>query len=104
VDQPKNPDICSVFALYKLFASPEQQAALATRYRAGGMGYGEAKQALFEIAWQFFADARARREKLEADPATLEDILHDGAARARRKAAEVLDRARKACGLGIKAK
>jgi tryptophanyl-tRNA synthetase len=99
VDQPKNPDTCSVFALYKLFASPEQQAALANRYRAGGMGYGEAKQALFEIAWQFFADARARREKLEADPATLEGILRDGATRARRKAAEVLDRARKACGL-----
>ena len=33
---------------YQLFASPEQQAALAERYRAGGMGYGEAKQALFE--------------------------------------------------------
>ncbi|MBI5761093.1 MAG: tryptophan--tRNA ligase [Planctomycetales bacterium] len=99
VEEAKNPDTCSVFALYKLFSSPERQSELAARYRAGGMGYGEAKQELFEIAWQFFAEARTRREKLAADPSTLRDILKDGAERARRKAAEVLDRARKACGL-----
>ena len=99
VEEAKNPDTCSVFALYKLFSSPERQSELAARYRAGGMGYGDAKQELFEIAWQFFAEARTRREKLAADPATLRDILKDGAERARRKAGEVLDRARKACGL-----
>src|SRR5262245_16803826 len=42
VEAPKNPEKCNLFTLYKLFASPEQQAALAARYRAGGMGYGEA--------------------------------------------------------------
>src|SRR5262245_7679467 len=99
VEAPKNPDTCHLFTLYKLFASPEQQAALAARYRAGGMGYGEAKQALFEIAMEYFAPARARREKLAADPAGVAAMLRDGAARARAKGAEVLDRARKACGL-----
>jgi tryptophanyl-tRNA synthetase len=99
VEAPKDPGKCNLFALYKLFASPEQQAALAGRYRAGGMGYGEAKQALFEISLAHFAEARAMREKLVADPASVEGILRDGASRARAKAAEVLDRARKACGL-----
>ena len=99
VESPKDPETCSLFTLYKLFASPDQQAALAARYRAGGMGYGEAKQALFEIAWDHFAVARERREKLAADPETIEEILRAGALRARRKGAEVLDRARTACGL-----
>jgi tryptophanyl-tRNA synthetase len=99
VEAPKNPDTCHLFTLYKLFSTPEQQAALADRYRAGGMGYGEAKQTLFEIARDYFAPARERREKLAADPAAIQDILRDGAQRARAKAGEVLDRARRACGL-----
>jgi tryptophanyl-tRNA synthetase len=99
VEEPKNPDADSVFALYKLFASPEEQQALAARYRAGGMGYGEAKTALYDASMRYFAEARARREKLAADPDTLEDILQTGAAKARAKAQEVLDRARKAVGL-----
>jgi len=100
VEVPKNPETCNLFTLYKLFASPGEQQALAERYRAGGMGYGEAKQALFEIANSHFAPARERREKLAADSATLHDILDDGAKKARAKGAEVLDRARAACGLG----
>jgi tryptophanyl-tRNA synthetase len=99
VEAPKNPETCHLFTLYKLFASPEQQAALAERYRAGGMGYGEAKQLLFEIARDHFAAARERREKLAADPATIQNILRDGSQRARAKGAAVLDRARRACGL-----
>jgi tryptophanyl-tRNA synthetase len=98
VEAPKDPEKCNLFTLYKLFASADQQAALATRYRAGGMGYGEAKQALFEIAMEHFVAARAKRERLVANPASVEEILRDGAARARAKAGEVLDRARKACG------
>lgn len=99
VQEPKNPDADSVFALYKLFASPEEQQALAARYRAGGMGYGDAKSALYEAAMSYFAEARDRRAKLIADPDTLEDILQAGAAKARAKAQEVVDRVRKAVGL-----
>ncbi|MBS0267078.1 MAG: tryptophan--tRNA ligase [Planctomycetes bacterium] len=98
VEAAKDPDACHIFTLYKLFASPEQQSALAERYRAGGMGYGEAKQALFEQARDHFAAARERREKLAADPATVKDILREGARRAREKGQEVLDRARQAVG------
>ena len=99
VEAPKDPDACSIFTLYKLFAAPEQQAALAERYRAGGMGYGEAKQALYDAAMDYFAEARARREKLAADPHTVEDVLIAGAKKARRKGQEVLARVRQACGL-----
>ena len=100
MEAPKNPDTCSVFALYQLFATPEQQAALSDRYRAGGMGYGEAKQALFEAAMSYFADARARRAELAANPSQVEDVLLAGAKKARAKGQAVLQRVRDACGLG----
>ncbi|MCH7988089.1 MAG: tryptophan--tRNA ligase, partial [Planctomycetes bacterium] len=96
---PKDPDHCTIFTLYKLFAAQEQQSALAERYRAGGMGYGEAKQTLYDAAMEYFAEARERREKFLADPDTVEDILQAGAKKAREKGSEVLDRARTACGL-----
>lgn len=99
VEDPKDPDTSSIYQLYQLFATSEQQAALAGRYRAGGMGYGEAKQALFDAAWTHFAEASERRAELTQDLDTLEDILQDGARRARAKGAEVLDRVRTACGL-----
>ena len=99
VDDPKKPETCAVFDLYKLFATEEQQAELAERYRAGGMGYGVAKGLVYEAATEHFAEARERREQLEQNPDTLEDILRDGATRARAVGREVLDRVRSACGL-----
>jgi tryptophanyl-tRNA synthetase len=103
VDEPKDPETCSIFALFKLFANESEQAALAAKYRAGGMGYGEAKQALFDKASEYFAPARDRRAQLEARPDLLEDILRTGAAKARAKGRDVLDRARAACGLAPRA-
>lgn len=99
VEAPKTPETCSVFTLYKLFAGPAQQEELAARYRAGGMGYGEAKQTLYDAAMEYFGPSRERREQLAADPETLEAILTDGARKARTKGQEVLDRVRSACGL-----
>lgn len=100
VEESKDPETCSVFTLYKLFANEEQQAALAAKYRAGGMGYGEAKQALYDGAMAVFGPAFERRAQLAANPDTVRDILRDGAKKARAKAAQVLDKARAACGLG----
>ena len=102
VEEPKDPETCSVFTLYKLFANEEQQTALAAKYRAGGMGYGEAKQALYDQAMETFGPAFERRRQLAEDPNTVRDILHEGAKQARVKATEVLQRARDACGLGRK--
>ena len=72
---------------------------LADKYRAGGMGYGEAKQALYDAAMAYFGEARVRREQLSADPHTVEDILVAGAKKARKKGQAVLARVRQACGL-----
>jgi tryptophanyl-tRNA synthetase len=99
LEAPKDPDTCTVFALYRLFASAEEQAALAARYRAGGYGYGTAKKALFEALWEYLKPFRIRREALAADPARVEAILQAGAARARREARVTLDAARAAMGL-----
>jgi tryptophanyl-tRNA synthetase len=63
------------------------------------MGYGAAKQLLFEAAWNYFASARARRDLLLAQPERVSQILADGARRAREKAGEVLARARRAAGV-----
>jgi tryptophanyl-tRNA synthetase len=92
-----------VFALYQLFASPEQQAILAARYRAGGMGYGEAKQAVFDASMAYFQPAREKRAELVANPTYVEGVLQAGAIKARAKGKEVLKRVRQACGLGAHA-
>lgn len=102
VENPKNPDTCSIFTLFKLFANAEEQDALAARYRAGGMGYGEAKQALYEKAEVFFGPARERRAALAADLPYVQDVLAAGAKRAREKARAVLDRAKAACGVSTR--
>ena len=99
LEAPKNPDTCNVFALHKLFASAEEQEALAARYRAGGMGYGEAKKALAEKFEAHFAPMRAKREELAANPERVEAVLRDGAARARAVARGLIDQARRAVGL-----
>lgn len=99
VEDVKDPDTCPVFDLFRLFATEDQQAELAGRYRAGGMGYGEAKAMLHESAMDYFAGAFDRRADLENRPDDVEDILQTGARRAREKAAEVVERVRTACGL-----
>ena len=99
MEDPKNPDTCSVFDLYRLFANETQQQELTSRYRAGGMGYGEAKAQLHDAAMKYFGDAFEHRRELEQHPDNVEDILQAGAAVARAKAQEVVDRAKQACGL-----
>ncbi len=99
LEDPKDPDDCAVFDLYQLFASSEEQAQLADRYRAGGMGYGEAKTQLFESATKYFAEAVDRRVDFENRPDDVEDILQAGASAAQTKARDVVDRAKQACGL-----
>jgi len=99
LEDPKDPDKCNVFALYKLVASGEETEALAERYRQGGFGYGDAKKALHEALQTHFAAFREKRDKLKADPDFVESVLQDGAARARAEARKTLDVARMATGL-----
>lgn len=89
-----------VIQLYELFATPAEVAAMRERYAAGGYGFGNAKKLLLECVEAHMAPFRARRRELEADPGVVEQVLHDGAARARQVIGPTLERARAACGLG----
>jgi tryptophanyl-tRNA synthetase len=74
---------------------------MAAVYQRGGFGYGQVKKALADAAEEYFAAAHVRRNELEADRQRVDQILADGAARARRKARQVLDRAKMALGLTL---
>ena len=95
----KDPDTCNVFALYKLFASEAEREALAARYRAGGMGYGEAKKALAEKFEAHFGPLRAKRDELANNLDYVESVLRNGAERARAEAHKTVKKARQAVGL-----
>jgi tryptophanyl-tRNA synthetase len=85
--------------LLKLLAPAAIAAELEERLRAGGLGYGDLKKTLFEHYWNFFAAARARRAELLANPDYVDNVLRDGAERARAVASGVIARARRAAGL-----
>jgi len=99
VEAPKDPETSSIVALYRLFAPAEEVAVMEAEFRAGGVGYGDFKKRLFGAIWDYFAPARARREEILRDPATVETILRRGAERAGGIAAETLARVRRAVGL-----
>lgn len=99
LEAPKDPDTCNVLALYRMFASQDEQAEMAERYRAGGYGYGTAKQALSEKVWKYFEPFRDKRRELEANLDYVESVLGAGAERARAEAGKTLAAARRAAGL-----
>jgi tryptophanyl-tRNA synthetase len=94
LEEPKNPDTCKVFALYKLIASAQQVKDMETKYRSGGFGYGHAKQALLEAILTTYKEERTRYDYFMNNPAELEAILQDGEKRARIIANETLKRVR----------
>jgi tryptophanyl-tRNA synthetase len=85
--------------LLKLVAPADVSTDYENRLRAGGLGYGDLKKALFEHYWNYFSAARARRAELAANMDHVAAVLRDGAQRARAVADQVLARARKASGL-----
>ena len=85
--------------LLRLVATKDIALDFEHRLRAGGLGYGDLKKALFEHYWNYFAAARARRAELAANLDHVEAVLRDGAVRARAVASVVLQRARKASGI-----
>lgn len=98
LEEPKNPDTCHTFALYKLLASTEQVAEMRSNYVNGGYGFGHAKQALFELILTKFADQRARFDELMANPSEIDAALQIGAEKARQVANGVLKRVRTKVG------
>ena len=98
LEDPKDPEDCNVFALYSLLANPNQTEALKQQYLAGGMGYGHAKQALFELILETFEEPRKRYDYYQANPAEVTIALTKGAKKAREIAHEVLLRVRNKIG------
>ena len=99
VEEPKPTEDSSILALYKLFASEGDYQTMLADHQNGGVGYGDFKKRLADAYWDFFAPMRARRDEILADPGYVDQVLADGAARARVEAAKVLARVRKATGL-----
>jgi tryptophanyl-tRNA synthetase len=99
VDEPKDPETSQIYLLYQLFASAHEQRELASRYHAGGMGWGEAKEELFRVVNRELRPLRERFEAIMADPEALDRILAQGAEKARIIAACTVNRFRKAAGI-----
>jgi tryptophanyl-tRNA synthetase len=99
VEEPKDPDTSQIFQLYKLFADNGEQAALAARFRSGGMGWGEAKEELFRSVNVRLSPIREHFNSIMADIPSLEKILKQGAEKARPIAAATVGRFRKAAGI-----
>ncbi|HEV7221416.1 MAG TPA: tryptophan--tRNA ligase [Pirellulales bacterium] len=99
MDEAKEPEDDHLFQLYSLFAADAEREEMAALYRRGGFGYGHVKTALADIADRFLAEPRRRRAELAGHPERVREILADGASRARKKAAAVLERVQKACGV-----
>lgn len=99
IEEPKNPESCNLFALYSLFAMPEEIRELDKRYRQGGLGYGHVKEELFQKMEAYFAKAREERKRLVNERQQVEQWLREGAEKARAVIQPTLAAARLACGL-----
>jgi tryptophanyl-tRNA synthetase len=98
LEDPKDPDTCNVFALYKLLANDSQIAEMRTNYEGGNYGYGHAKQALFELIIDQMAKEREIFDYYMQNTNELILKLEEGEQKAREIGLGVLDRVRKKIG------
>lgn len=101
VEAKKDPDKCNLFNIYKLFLSEKEEKDLRKRYESGGLKYGEVKKELFEVIWDYFAEARVKREALVNDKEYINRILKQGAEKAREVALGTLKKVKQITGLSI---
>lgn len=98
LEDPKDPDTCNLFAIYKLVASAEEVAAMRDNYTAGGYGYGHAKQALYDLLTTRFREEREKYHYYMENTDKIEEALQLGAEKARLTAREVIQRVREKLG------
>ena len=98
LEEPKNPDTCNLFSLYKLVATPNEVSEMRAKYEAGGYGYGHAKQAFFELIVERFATERDQYNYYMANISEIDKALELGAAKAAKVADSVLARVRNKLG------
>ena len=99
VEAPKPTEASTILALYELFATTAEYSAMVADHENGGTGYGDFKKRLADAYWDYFAPMRARRAEITADAGYVDQVLAEGALRAREEAGRVLARVRKAVGL-----
>ncbi len=99
VEEPKDPEGCTIFSLYKLFADENRRGTIKEKYLAGGMGWGTAKQELFEVMDLELAPMRDKYNKLINDRAYIDELLKKGALSAREIAAGKIDSLRRIIGI-----
>ncbi|MFL1894357.1 tryptophan--tRNA ligase [Aquimarina sp. 2-A2] len=98
LEEPKDPDTCNVFALYKLLANTEQIETMRNNYEGGNYGYGHAKQALYEVIIAKYSKERELYNYYMSNLNEVDEILKKGAQKASVTASEVLNRVRKQVG------
>jgi tryptophanyl-tRNA synthetase len=98
MEEPKNPDNCNVFNIYKLLASDEQVAEMRKNYEGGNYGYGHAKQALFELIVEKYAKERELYNHYMENLDELQKKLEKGEEKAAEIAVKTLGRVRKVLG------
>lgn len=98
LDDEKDPSTCNVFQLYKLIASADQRAQMELNYKTKGYGYGHAKSELLQLVLTHFAKERELFNYYQENPSKIDEILAEGAKKARAIAKVTLNRARKAIG------
>lgn len=98
LEDPKNPDTCNLFALYKIVASPEQIAEMRSNYEGGNYGYGHAKQAFYELILEKYATQRERYNHYMDNLDEIDAALAIGTEKAQKVANDVLTRVRKVIG------
>jgi len=99
VDDPKDPENCNLFSIFKLFAPEDRLKDVHGLYVNGGAMYGKIKLELVDLIWDYFREARETRARLEGDKGYVRDILFKGAGKAREKAMLTLEQVREKVGL-----
>ncbi len=102
MEEPKDPEKCAVFKLYSHFADKTERDDLATKYREGGFGYGEAKKILLQKLLDWFGPYREKRIELMKDLGYVEDVLKEGAKKAKKETQKVMADVKKLTGLNFK--
>jgi len=98
MEEPKDPDTCNVFALYRLLATEKAVSAMRENYQGGNYGYGHAKQALFELIVERFQSEREKYWELIENKTKIDELLKQGAEKAKKIAQPVLQKVRSKLG------
>lgn len=98
LEEPKDPENDTIFALYRILASKQQVEEMRKNYLIGNYGYGHAKQALFEVLLDRFGEAREKFDYYMSHKEVVDEALELGAEKAKKVADEVLSRVRSKVG------